>query len=329
MRYKLTVVEQLDRALAELRVDHPINNRLALILVDNATELVLHRRCTDHVDGDHFLRRLSPRQRVLARGQFLDGKLKVLDALGDITKQEREFIGIAHHYRNELYHVGLKHDTIVRPIAGCYFNLCCDLFERLKPAWTATSSTDSFGEVLSRYLPEDTASASYTIVDNAVFTKKLRAQLPNSIEPLPESLASSARHAIGEITRSLDFVVSDNPGGHEFAAVLRNIQWHIDLMRALEREGVEGTWMDPGYLEEVQRVRSLIEPTWRQRHTTVPASKWLKRADTIEREPDDLNAMTLFQSVRKDMEYLEDAITIAAIELDKWIQFQIDQARGK
>ena len=34
LRYTLTVVEQLDRAASELAVDHPINNRLALILVD-------------------------------------------------------------------------------------------------------------------------------------------------------------------------------------------------------------------------------------------------------------------------------------------------------
>ena len=52
MRYILTVVEQLDRAARELETDHPINNRLALILVDNATELILHRQCTDYLtDG--------------------------------------------------------------------------------------------------------------------------------------------------------------------------------------------------------------------------------------------------------------------------------------
>ena len=38
MRYVLTIVEQLDRAARELVTDHPINNRLALILVDNATD---------------------------------------------------------------------------------------------------------------------------------------------------------------------------------------------------------------------------------------------------------------------------------------------------
>ena len=43
MKYVITIVEQLDRAAGELVSDHPINNRLALILIDNATELILHR----------------------------------------------------------------------------------------------------------------------------------------------------------------------------------------------------------------------------------------------------------------------------------------------
>ena len=48
MRYILTVVEQLDRAARELTVNHPINNRLALIWILNAVELIIHlaSRCT-------------------------------------------------------------------------------------------------------------------------------------------------------------------------------------------------------------------------------------------------------------------------------------------
>jgi hypothetical protein len=43
MRFATLVVEQLDRAATELAVAHPINARIALILVDNAAELIIHR----------------------------------------------------------------------------------------------------------------------------------------------------------------------------------------------------------------------------------------------------------------------------------------------
>ena len=44
MRYIALIVEQLHRAALELAIDHPINNRIALILIDNAAELVVHHR---------------------------------------------------------------------------------------------------------------------------------------------------------------------------------------------------------------------------------------------------------------------------------------------
>ena len=87
--------------------------------------------------------------------------------------------------------------------------------------------------------------------------------------------------------------------------------------------------MIPGYLDEVNRVRTALESTWRQRHMSVPAVKWHKRAEAIKNEPDALEAMMLYQALRHDMAYLEEAITNAASELDAWIQLEIDRARGK
>ena len=105
MRYTLTIVEQLDREAGELRVDHPINNRMALILIDNAMELILHRRCSDHADMDQLypvLGKLGPKKRAMARGKELKSKLKVLENIGEISHQERKFIGAAHECRNVL-----------------------------------------------------------------------------------------------------------------------------------------------------------------------------------------------------------------------------------
>ncbi|MDR5750353.1 MULTISPECIES: hypothetical protein [unclassified Caballeronia] len=45
MKTLTTYVEQLDRAAEEMRVGTDVGNRLALILVDNVIELMLHRYC--------------------------------------------------------------------------------------------------------------------------------------------------------------------------------------------------------------------------------------------------------------------------------------------
>ena len=83
MQELLTVVEQLDRASTELLTDHPINNRLALILIDNATELMLHGQCTSHLEGDSmYFPMLKSYESILERHPEAD----VSGPMNDIAK---------------------------------------------------------------------------------------------------------------------------------------------------------------------------------------------------------------------------------------------------
>ena len=356
MRYIVTIVEQLDRASSELATDHPINNRLALILIDNATELILHRRCTSRLARHSMMSRLwkghrglaeeepcqdqsafsedlmTPKQRAKARGKFLDGKLSVLEAMGDLTPTERGFIAIAHGYRNELYHVGLTHDEIIRAIAGHYYSLCCDLFTRMgnqDPFGLTHFSSDTYTEVAQRYLPMRNGSIDLFSVETEVLADKLRRALPSDIPKLPEALAESARSSIEMVMHNFEFLIQDNPAGLDGNEVLKRVQWQQDLVKALERQGVEGARLDPTSQREHLRVAHSLEKTWRQRHTSVPQDKWLLKAEAVRRETNPLVAMHLYQSLRDGMAYLEEAIDLAAGELDSWLQLELDIARGK
>ena len=360
MRYILTIVEQLDRAATELATDHPINNRLALILIDNATELILHRQCTDRLAWDNrasgmskalksvakakslegkvelsgdlgeFI--MSPKQRVKAKGKHLDGRLKVLEDMGDLTSAERRFIAIAHGYRDELYHVGLTHDDIIRAIAGHYFLLCCDLFVRLGNLglWGPTiSSGDKYTDVAKRYLPTRNGRIDPFDIDNKVLAQKLLSALPHGIPNLPKTLSDSARSSIAEVIGSFEFLIKDNPFNFDDGEMLRIAQWQRDLTEALELADVEGLWVDPNYQDSYKKVAIELEATWKQRHTSIPRERWLRRATDIEQANDPLIALDLYHSLRADWSYLEKAIQSAAEELDRWIQHEIDIARGK
>ena len=359
MKYTLTIVEQLDRAATELANDHPINNRLALILIDNAAELVLHHRCAGLLQIDNMasslwkahraaaesnsqnqsdfsegLRRsvMTAKQRVRAAGKFLEGKLKVLGQMGDLSPAERRFISIAHEYRNELYHVGLTHDDITRAIAGHYFLLCCELFGRMGNGglWGRTiSSNDRYTEIAKRYLPVRNGRVDPFGIENEKLAQKLRCTLPDEIPNLAVTLASSARAAIEALMNDFNFLVRDNPFGVDENRVLELGQWQQDLTEALEREGVDGSRLDLAYQVSYAQVAVDLEATWKQKHTSVPYAKWMHRATAVGQESDPLVAMDLYQSLRSDMSYLEEAFESSAVELDRWIQHESDIARGK
>ena len=360
MEYILTIVEQLDRAANELATDHPINNRLALILIDNATELILHRQCLGRLRRDKWgtqrLRMMetiaksktlvettgfpddsgqevmTPKQRHMAKGRFLDGKLKVLERMGDLTPHERRFIAIAHDYRDELYHLGLKHDNIIRSIAGHYFLLCCELFVRMNGlgVWGVVfSSEDKYSDVAKRYLPLRDGQLDIMAFDHGMLAGKLRCNLPGDISELPATLTDSARGAIEEVLDGFAFLVGDNPRGFGAREMLERAQWHQDLAYAIEQKDVDDLLTGTEYRETYTEVRDSLAENWKQRHTSIPSEKWLSRASAIERESDPLVAMDLYQSLRNDMSYIEETIQSEAEELDKWIQNEIDRLRGK
>lgn len=357
MRYILTIVEQLDRAARELSTDHPINSRLALMLIDNATELVLHRQCTDRlesddlwagihkatqaiirdhpeaaIDDDTTVVLLRPEQRSKIRGRHLNPKLHVLEELGDITGVERQFITTAHHYRNELYHIGLKHDAIIRAVAGQYFLLCCELFVRMGQfsffsySW---SSSDEYTSVARQYLPTCNGEIDFSSVDKGMIADELRRALPDELPNLSTVLADSAHTCILEIKKDFDFLVQENPFGFDAKKMLEAAQWQNDLAKAIQEEDLVGLWIDADYRESYTRIAADLEANWKQHDAVIPIKIWTRRATAVANETDPLKAMGRYRSLRQSMEYLEESIISAAADLDQWIEMEIDKARGK
>ena len=357
MRHLLPIVEQMDRASGELAVDHPINNRLALILVDNAVELVLHRECTDLLEEDtrksnlkkmeRALRRarnseelfpdgtafdyatLTRKQRTLAGGDSMPGKVKVLVDLSKLTRPEGQFIKAAHGYRNQLYHVGLRYDDIIRALAGRYFLLCSNLLVRLRPKGITYSSRDTYTEVAERYLSIRDGMVIHRNLDFEELPGKLRCALPDTIPDLPKILANSAIESIDEVEEGFNFLIQDNPMNLGSKELLKVVQWWTDLEKKLEKDEISGLWADPSYREEMDEAATNLRSDWRQRYFSLPTAKWRDRANAIGAESCSYTAMHRYQQLRNDMDYLEGGIQSAAEELDRWIQTQIDIARGK
>lgn len=319
MRYLLPIVEQLDRAARELSTDHPINNRLALILVDNATELIVHRQCMDLLEQDSFasglqktlleatshsstspepqseyLKELSgqvllPKQRARANGKHFEDKLKVLKEVEDLGESERRFIVIAHNYRNELYHIGLTHDDIIRGIVGQYFLLCCELFGRIGQRALfsqSVSSTDTYTDIALQYLPSRNGDIDPLSVDRSELAKKLVRQLPNDMPNLSKTLARTARTYIWEVSAQYECLVENRPNDLESDELLKHIQFQSDFVKAAEREDYHEFSIEIDPRGSVNRLIMTFGERWKPRHYSIPDKKWNLRADEIAEQKD-------------------------------------------
>ncbi|WP_244814125.1 hypothetical protein [Caballeronia sp. Lep1P3] len=137
MKTLTTYVEQLDRAAEEMRVGTDVGNRLALILVDNVIELMLHRYCESRFGWAGMMaspdapQRYSRASKARVLGNRFDEKVRFVRAENRLSEIEANFVGLCHKYRNEAYHVGLSRENILFPVAALYHELACELFLRL------------------------------------------------------------------------------------------------------------------------------------------------------------------------------------------------------
>jgi hypothetical protein len=330
MQLVALIVEQLDRAIRELANDHPISDRLALILVDNAVELLVHERLAFHLAVEKHAQQLTPKQRIQARGRRLPPRLKVLEHLKDLSTEERKFIDGAHEHRNANYHAGLRHETVIRAVVGRYFDVACDLFVRLDRGFIAHYSGDAAlpASVLP-YLGVEHPDEVSLGLDKAAVAARLRAALPKELPPLQATLAEAAHEAINKVASTVEFLVEENPRHLNADKMIVMAQYQYDFEQALAEKGVDGWWGVPGYNDQVLAVRRQHLNEWKPTHRSVPIVRWRACATVIDQEPNALTAMDLYRNLRSEMRYLEEALDEAGAGLDAWIQDQIDISLGK
>jgi hypothetical protein len=329
MRYIMAVVEQLDRAARELRADHPVSHRLALILTDNAVELVIHQRCTHHAEWDRILLKpkLTPKQRRDALGRYFEDKLNVLKALGELSEPERRYILVCHDYRNELYHVGLGHQQIIEALAGSYFRFACGLFARLEPAHIAWHPDVPLTDLARTYL-QATGSDEFALADVKKLGPYMLGQAP--VPPsLHETLSDAAEAAVEEVEDMFSYVARDNPSRMDAEEAFREIQFSHEFGRRLDAAGIIAKHYEPGSAERSSEIHKQLRAEWEPPFKRLPFDRWRGRARALRRQPDELRVLADYQALRDEMEPLEAGINEAASGLDQYFDMQLDMMRGK
>jgi hypothetical protein len=164
-RLRRTVV-QLEEAKRFILDGEVAHLRLAVILLDNAVDVILHRRVSDTLQSANMYARMlqrfpdgpldgqgeALRQEIAAKtipqarqkkvARFFGEKLTLLTENGELPAATARALRHLHDYRNELQHHDHVRPESIRPAALILFDIALDLMVTLVPGSMSFGSDD-------------------------------------------------------------------------------------------------------------------------------------------------------------------------------------------
>ncbi len=320
---------QLEEAKRMIEIGSQPHLRLALLLLDNAAEVIMHRMCTRATFLNHGYKQLIDTAskmsgpmvdddakwleearskyvtptRMKKIDRYFDEKARFLARVGDIEQPVAQVLCKMHSYRNEAYHNDTLRVGSLRPCVMLYFDLACDLFGRCQPMWVKISDPP---DSLARYVQKGTRGG---LDLPARIGEALRRELNLDLPAIRESLIRHLNDRLDEIDESLDFIAVNEPVSRSRAAVLHIVQ----------------TWTsnpDPFATDEEVFAEDV-------KFSMADLLRWRQRVTAIERLDNRLRMFIEFARIEGEFEPLEKQVKEIAILVDQHIEDQIDAIRGK
>jgi hypothetical protein len=102
------IVEQLELCCNLLKDDTLTKARVAIILLDNISEIILHRKCQKLFDEDDFVKWITPQQFSTSKkrkiNKYYPEKIDVIEQSQIVSSETLKVLEICHKYRNYIYH---------------------------------------------------------------------------------------------------------------------------------------------------------------------------------------------------------------------------------
>ena len=78
-----------------------------------------------------------------ALGKAFEDKVRFAKLESKLSEETARTINIMHGFRNETYHIGLQHETILAEISALYFDTACRFISGYEPRGLGWSSNQS------------------------------------------------------------------------------------------------------------------------------------------------------------------------------------------
>jgi hypothetical protein len=338
MERLVSIVEQIDEAGRLLRLESVPHDRMALLLLDNAVEILMHRTVMNQLEFDEVYSRLFqkaksalPREKAEAfidktgyklipnkqrkemRGfdpkvDFLVGQRKLSDVIGRVVKA-------LHRYRNEAHHRDKVRQATIHAAAVVYYEVACELLIALP--WSSGlsfSSRDDWSAFDKKYGVERGDDIEDRL---AKIAAKLRSAIGIDENSLARVLSQHLVSRLDELPEQLDFISKYLTPKATRSEQLKNIQFSKEAERLGGQRPTD---------EMVRRFEA-----YSPRYTVDHLADWRNKAERLPTQVGEgkLKLLGMFCEIEQALEPLEEMVNEVVSFIDREIDHQIDLARGK
>lgn len=333
LRFLAHTLEQLDLALEHVLKGDANSARFAVMLTDNALELVLHQLAREERrersaswKRDKVYEDASALEAAL--GRHFDAKLRFAKPRLPISDEEAGVISICHDLRNDVYHIGLQHEAVLPAIAGLYFDRAVGVLARYKPNFLSYSPDMMFPERSRKYFGQQPCGFRAR-EDFQEGCRALAAQADFEAGPFVDALADHLAQLIEEQDGVIDIVATGGP--HQMSrdqAVIETESWHIMFDPKAAREAkkrLNGKAALPG--KSVAEIQSWLIANEALRYSRDPVPGWRSREASLRREKNPHKALKKYHDFILQTADIRELLLEACGQVEQWIDGQIEQMR--
>ena len=312
MKFVAQIIDQLVEARNQIDIGTTTNSRLALILTDNAIELLLHKIVT--FEFYKYKNKKSPKYSLSKRTKVLRDFNKkvwfVSNQMGLIQIDQANTISVCHDFRNEVYHVNLIRDSIIQEVTKIYFKTCCQLVPKL---WSKVpyiqESKQGYSNIRSLLEISDEPCPIFFLKLESAIENKMNSICQNRIcsqQELATTLSNDIVNRIEELNENIN-----TPG-----AKICNSKINIDIKEMLN---IIGEYYDERFLK---KVNNLIEK-YKIHNTKSLINSWKIRGKNLISESSPGNALCKYQSIDSELIIIEEIIGEFIFAYGCWIDLQV------
>ncbi len=325
-------VVQLEEAKKLIEQGDVAHLRLALILLDNAVEVMMHRVIEHELEYSTIYARMlenSPSGPLDPKGEELRREMSIHVVPSKRQKEIRRVFGEKikflsedrtkiplpcaralkhlHDYRNETQHQDQVRSESIRPATLVFFDIAADFIVRLHPGTTVWDGGQNY-DWLKKYGAQEKFALAEEIRHR--IAEGLRVGLPLDVAGIRTALATHLGDRIDVMENQLVFVEEFLPSDLRAETPLKVIQfWHQNPMPPNASPAA---------------VHAFVAP-----HDADVFTRWRTATDALNAVGDKLEMFDRFATIEDEFEPLEKMIDDTVSGIESQIQHAIDVARGK